>query len=686
MDGRRFDTLAKALAAGLPRRRLFRIVLGGVGMALAGAESANRSVLAQSCAKDGDCPQGGNPQACCGGVCTNVLNNRSYCGNCTTTCLPGEGCCGIFCHDLATDHDHCGRCGHPCHAFKEDCCGGICRTTVDDPKNCGKCDRACKATETCCGVRCVDVLDDPKHCGKCDKACKAGEVCLGGKCVKETSAAGPPPNLDLVAACIQPTDPGLTGDWRIVSASWTNQTAGLTFLPSDLQATITRLGGFSAGVALTIGAIDAQGQPTTLLKSVILRFTSDAAVQSVASAYTDFTRENARPLDANGLLDGVTDAQLALFPAPVDPDLQQALPRGQVTQLAYRESTVTGYLWLTGNDPATVAQLGMPLINRLSSGTTPGGDLTRGLAYADRRWGDYLDVAGATSDVWYSRLGMRPQRRAGVTDDQWARQQATEGDATDFAHLAQAIPSTEAGAGYTLSTWAGRFADAQRAQAWLDGIPQRLAAQYPDARLTAITEAQGMGEASQGFLYTVMRTDGVAVGVDLYARVAAGVFAVGLSVSAGQMTPGVAPLFADARPLGKGAQAVLAAQLRAPDPTSGDPRGVKVGDVFGDSPLPVANPGPETVGGAGATAFTACAPKCGKRAVQDQTTPYQVWCTSAPKCNEATTDGKTKCSCNLFRRKKKATEDEWYGKQIEKKEYDPDKYDYSCKCGNVTTG
>lgn len=156
MDGRRFDDLAKRLAAGATRRGLVRALGGGLlGGALARAGWAS----AAACQ-----PPGGLclPHArCCAGDC----DRRTH--RCPPPCGPGTcaGCCdasGACRTDAAATA--CGIDGAAC----QDCtAGGTQSGGVCDPFT-GAC---CQTADTCC----ADVAT-------CQARCCTGRATLGGDC------------------------------------------------------------------------------------------------------------------------------------------------------------------------------------------------------------------------------------------------------------------------------------------------------------------------------------------------------------------------------------------------------------------------------------------------------------------------------------------------------------------------
>jgi len=485
-----------------------------------------------------------------------------------------------------------------------------------------------------------------------------------------TAFGAPAQPIDIVAAPIQTTDPSLGGNWQVLRSEWTDNIAALTSISPELSTIVQTNGGVSSAALLTLATAGADGQPTALVKSILLQCHDDAVAEVVFGSYQQAVASNFTPLDAASLLGESTDALIGTLASVDDPDFLDGHFDAGATLTFYREADVVAGALFSGTDQAFAAKLGKSVIERLTTGNPPGHGLAGQLAFVD---------FGLPVTTYYSRLDGIEQRNFGADDALFAAQKLAEGDATDFARTSQLIPTTEPTTFFRVHTWAGRHKSTKRAQAWVDGTLDRLTAQAPGAQFVAIDEANGLGDASEGFLYTISDAIGVGIGVDLYVRVGSNILAVGLSAESTDMTPGMTSFFDSPLSLGKGAQALIGAQLaQASSPTFG-PRPVPIQDVFGDSPLQPANIQENASGPTSKDVFTACSPSCRKRVVQDQTTPYQVWCQANGPCTDA------KCTCNLFRTKNKTTTSEWFGKQNEKKEYDPDNYSYSCSCGTIAS-
>ncbi|MHB8418585.1 MAG: hypothetical protein ACYDCL_10945 [Myxococcales bacterium] len=118
----------------------------------------------------------GQPGACCGDACTDVLGDPQNCGACGAACPVGASCVAGTC--FFPD-------GGPaaCTAPAVGCPGGtLCGDGVCQPSSCdgdgGFCFRGvASGPGVCCGGACVDLSSDPKHCGAC------GEACSGTACV-----------------------------------------------------------------------------------------------------------------------------------------------------------------------------------------------------------------------------------------------------------------------------------------------------------------------------------------------------------------------------------------------------------------------------------------------------------------------------------------------------------------------
>jgi hypothetical protein len=227
VDGARFDSVVKALAAAASRRSVLGAAAGLVGQALLGRAAA----AAPKCAKkeeacDDDAPCCANLD-CINGVCAKPTHEAN--------CPPGQAKCRGTCVDVAADVANCGACGVNCafaHAgaacVEGTCTLGACdpgwancnADSADgcetdlgtDPANCGGCGQTCRAPKnssaTCiegrcgivcdpgytqCGEICVDLLNNALHCGACETPCPDGKVCREAGC--RCDEGGCPPDF-----------------------------------------------------------------------------------------------------------------------------------------------------------------------------------------------------------------------------------------------------------------------------------------------------------------------------------------------------------------------------------------------------------------------------------------------------------------------------------------------------------
>jgi hypothetical protein len=149
MDGDRFDTMVRSLAASASRRGVIRALGAG---ALGGLAALLRIGTAGACRPAGvACLAYG--RGCCSQVCC-----KGTCCDDTDVCT-GSGCCerqnycDHACTDVLSDPANCGSCGHAC-APGAACVGGSCA--------CHPAGHACTADSDCCGHddgdagRCID--------------------------------------------------------------------------------------------------------------------------------------------------------------------------------------------------------------------------------------------------------------------------------------------------------------------------------------------------------------------------------------------------------------------------------------------------------------------------------------------------------------------------------------------------
>lgn len=189
MDGARFDTITRRLAAGVSRRTALKGVATGLLAALGLRDGADAQVSRAQC---GNKTCKNNPARCDDGcVCCVYSNGNSRCrppGTCApgiATCAEGEivdpilGCVPAEC---ATASD-CGA-DDPCVGYA--CEAGLCRSTELLPKGspCGvgqACvDGACRGRGGCTGS---------SQCQAGFGFCGGDEVCTGTVCVASVEGA-----------------------------------------------------------------------------------------------------------------------------------------------------------------------------------------------------------------------------------------------------------------------------------------------------------------------------------------------------------------------------------------------------------------------------------------------------------------------------------------------------------------
>jgi len=147
----------------------------------------------------------------CNGACTNITNNVTHCGDCSTNCKLSNA-------DAACENSQCivSQCS-PGWADCNDAGTDGCEHSVDaDTLNCGACGNACVTGEhskavcaaALCGLACegtfgdcdkvsengceVDLQSSAGNCGACGKTCNAtaGEICIQGSCQLRPSCEG----------------------------------------------------------------------------------------------------------------------------------------------------------------------------------------------------------------------------------------------------------------------------------------------------------------------------------------------------------------------------------------------------------------------------------------------------------------------------------------------------------------
>ena len=208
MDDRRFDRLARTLAAGDTRRAALRL-LGGAALA---AGLARLGLAADEAAADdrdascrGSCDRCTGDGQCCSGRCREgacrckprgaCKVDRACCsGRCRRdgTCKPAEAtACGRG--DPSDGEDCVPTDGNCTPGGTPQCCDGD--ECVGDTAEGGVCLPLCEGGTTRCGTECVDLQTDPNNCGGCGKqpclsgGCKNGECCATGTCGSLTCPA-----------------------------------------------------------------------------------------------------------------------------------------------------------------------------------------------------------------------------------------------------------------------------------------------------------------------------------------------------------------------------------------------------------------------------------------------------------------------------------------------------------------
>jgi hypothetical protein len=188
MDPRRFDSLAKSLAA--PRSR--RGVLGSIAAlaaGLIGARSAGAEVSQAFC---GNSTCAGNAGICKPGcVCCTYSNGNSRCmppSRCTGTieCPNAADLCGGVC--CPTNQfcvaDACVAClpnGTGCDSDTE-CCSGVCDVYAGQCAPCPGAADPCGVAETCCTVGQYCNGETCLTCHADEAACDSDIECCSGLC------------------------------------------------------------------------------------------------------------------------------------------------------------------------------------------------------------------------------------------------------------------------------------------------------------------------------------------------------------------------------------------------------------------------------------------------------------------------------------------------------------------------
>jgi hypothetical protein len=196
LDETQFDTLARSLAAPVPRRTAVRLLAGGLlgGLLASRGSGPVRAQTVESCAAQGltFCT---DPYGFV--YCADLINDPENCGACLYGCAYGQVCgggtcqafcgagqtyCNDACVDTSSDPNHCGGCFRTC-AADASCLGGGCLESPGSCANQGLAD---------CGLRCVDYNTDVTNCGSCGYVCTAaGAICQGGLCMAPCTAGQP---------------------------------------------------------------------------------------------------------------------------------------------------------------------------------------------------------------------------------------------------------------------------------------------------------------------------------------------------------------------------------------------------------------------------------------------------------------------------------------------------------------
>ncbi len=143
-DGEWCDAVARLLAAGQPRRRILKSLLGGAaGGALALLGVRRRADATHGRPAGATCLTGSQ---CASGLCDPRTRRCA--------CAEGQSNCGGACVDRQTDATNCGACDRICSATTcraAVCEGGICGTVPDPAQNGLPCDDGdpCTAGDTC---------------------------------------------------------------------------------------------------------------------------------------------------------------------------------------------------------------------------------------------------------------------------------------------------------------------------------------------------------------------------------------------------------------------------------------------------------------------------------------------------------------------------------------------------------
>ena len=174
MDGKKFDDLTEALAAGASRRRVLKLLggglAGGLGLALGGRKAARAGVAPPP-------PPSGPGNSACAKLCAELFPPGKERGQCVADGAKGTGpcaapvdqCAGVNCDD-----------GNECTI--DSCSSGTCSSVANTNAPCAGGTGTCNAAGGC----------DPNNgtCGNCLEA-HAGPGCENAACQNTVCAQDP---------------------------------------------------------------------------------------------------------------------------------------------------------------------------------------------------------------------------------------------------------------------------------------------------------------------------------------------------------------------------------------------------------------------------------------------------------------------------------------------------------------